>query len=76
MVFMVRHRVYIFTDQLAAGSLCTHQEGWKVVVLQVCGAPHWQDVSMEHMVMVSCFYEQHFLCEVDDLVCRCRPEVL
>ncbi|VCW67161.1 unnamed protein product [Gulo gulo] len=44
-------------------------EGWRVVVLEVPSALQWQDVSMQYMVMVSHFCEQHFLREVDDLVC-------
>ncbi|XP_047596058.1 LOW QUALITY PROTEIN: histo-blood group ABO system transferase 2-like [Lutra lutra] len=32
-------------------------------------ASQWQDVSMQHMAMVSRFCEQHFHCEVDDLLC-------
>ncbi|KAF3813812.1 hypothetical protein GH733_017844 [Mirounga leonina] len=44
-------------------------EGWRVVVLEVCGTPQWQDVSMRCKVMISCFWEQHFLHEMDDLVC-------
>ena len=45
------------------------REGQRVVVLEVHGAPRWQDVSMQHMAMVSRFCEQRFLREVDDLVC-------
>ena len=45
------------------------REGRRVVVLEVHGAPRWQDVSMQHMAMVSRFCEQRFLREVDDLVC-------
>lgn len=40
-----------------------------MVVLEVPGTTQRQDVSMQCMVMVSCFCEQHFLCEVVDLVC-------
>ena len=45
------------------------REGRRVVVLEVHGAPRCQDVSMQHMAMISCFCEQRFLREVDDLVC-------
>ena len=45
------------------------REGWRVVVLEVHGAPRWQDVSMQYMAMISRFCEQRFLREVDDLVC-------
>ena len=44
-------------------------EGRSVVVLEVHGALRWQDVSMQHMAMISRFCEQRFLREVDDLVC-------
>lgn len=50
-------------------ALCAPWEGWRVVVLKVPVALHWQDVSMQCMVMVSCFCEQSFLHEVDDLAC-------
>lgn len=40
-----------------------------MVVLKVSSSLYWQDVSMKHMVMVSCFCEQHFLHELDNLVC-------
>ena len=45
------------------------RDGWRVVVLEVHGAPRWQDVSMQHMAMISRFCEQRFLHEVDHLVC-------
>ena len=44
-------------------------EGRRVVVLEVRSAPRCQDVSMQHMAMISRFCEQRFLREVDDLVC-------
>ncbi|KAF3823931.1 hypothetical protein GH733_006935 [Mirounga leonina] len=45
--FMVGHRVtyYVF-NQLAAGPHVPLQEGQRVVVLEVPGAPRWEDVSM------------------------------
>ena len=47
--FLVGHRVtyYVFTNQLAAGSHVPLQEGWRVVVLEVPGAPCWEDASMQ-----------------------------
>lgn len=36
-----------------------------MVLLEVPSAPHWQDVSMQLMVMVSSFCDQCFICEVD-----------
>ncbi|VCW84278.1 unnamed protein product [Gulo gulo] len=43
-------------------------EGWRVVVLEVPGAPHGR-MSMQRMAMVSRLCEQRFLREMDDLVC-------
>ncbi|XP_044771182.1 histo-blood group ABO system transferase 2-like [Neomonachus schauinslandi] len=63
--FMVGHRVtcYVFTNQLAAGPRVPLPEGRRVVVLEVPGAPRWEDMSMQ------CIITPHFLCEVDYLVC-------
>nr|XP_012423110.1 PREDICTED: histo-blood group ABO system transferase-like [Odobenus rosmarus divergens] len=69
--FMVGHRItyYVFTDQLVAVPRVPLWEGQRVVVFEVRGVLHWQDVSMRHIAMISRFCEQRFLCDVDDLVC-------
>ncbi|KAM9208914.1 histo-blood group ABO system transferase-like [Dugong dugon] len=68
---MVGHKAnyYIFTDQPANVLHILLQEGWQVVVLEVHNYPHWQDVSMHSMEMISNFSKQQFLREVDYLVC-------
>ncbi|XP_023581468.1 histo-blood group ABO system transferase 1-like [Trichechus manatus latirostris] len=60
---------YLFTDQPANVLRILLQEGWQVVVLEVRNYPHWQDVSMHSMEMISNFSEQQLPREVDYLVC-------
>ena len=40
---------YVFTNQPAAGPHVPLPEGRRVVVLEVPGAPRWEDMSMQHM---------------------------
>uniref|UniRef100_A0A3Q7NTJ8 Histo-blood group ABO system transferase-like n=1 Tax=Callorhinus ursinus TaxID=34884 RepID=A0A3Q7NTJ8_CALUR len=68
--YMVGHSVtyYVFTDQLVAVSRVPIWEGCRVVVVEVRGVLHWQDVSVRHIAMLSRFCEQRFICDMEDLV--------
>uniref|UniRef100_A0A8C9HFA6 Uncharacterized protein n=1 Tax=Piliocolobus tephrosceles TaxID=591936 RepID=A0A8C9HFA6_9PRIM len=69
--FMVGHRVnyYIFTHQPGHVLYIKLQDGWRMVILQVRSYAHWQDITMHLMEVIRNFPQQHFLREVDYLVC-------
>ncbi|XP_012520155.1 PREDICTED: histo-blood group ABO system transferase isoform X1 [Propithecus coquereli] len=69
--FMVGHRViyYVFTDRPDAVPRVALGPGRRLQVLRVRSYSRWQDVSMRRMQMLSDVAEQHFLHEVDYLVC-------
>ncbi|XP_041428325.1 histo-blood group ABO system transferase isoform X2 [Xenopus laevis] len=69
--FMLGHKVnyYVFTDRANDIPNITVAEGRQMVILNVPSYQRWQEVSMRRMEMIRDFSRQHFINEVDYLVC-------